>query len=135
MNTKLSLKQIMIAAAMAAGVSVVINAIVFLVGHATGIITDDVMIQPMQPLQIMPVIMASLLPTFVGAFVFFLFEKYSSNGFRNFSILAVVLLLLSFYSPFAMIPGASVSYSMALEVMHIVVAGSLLFFINKAKNR
>ena len=125
---------VLIAAAMAAGLSIIINAIIFFVCLATGIITDDIMVQPNQPLSILPVIISSTIPTFIGAFVFFLFEKYSENGFKYFSILAIVLLVLSFASPFTQIPGVTVAYALALNVMHIVVATSLLFFIKKAKN-
>lgn len=133
MNTKLSFKQIITAGAIAAGVSVVINAILFFIFKAAGVITDDIFIQPNQPLTIVPIIISSILPTLVGACIFFLFEKYSKNGFKVFSIIALVLMILSFVNPFMGIPNITVAYGIVLNVMHVVVALSLLYFIKRVK--
>lgn len=133
MNTKLTFKQSILAGLTAAGVAVVINAILFFILHAAGIITDDIFIQPNQPMTIVPIIMSSIIPTLIGSMVFFLFEKYSSNGFKIFSIVAIVLLVLSFMNPFMGIPNVTIGYGIALNVMHVVVAASLLYFIRKAK--
>lgn len=133
MNTKLHFKQVMIAAAIAAGVSVITNAILFFIFQAAGILTSDIMIQPNQPLSVIPVILASILPTFIAAIVFFLLEKYSKNGFKIFSILAIILLLLSFSNPFVAIPNVTIGYGLVLCLMHVVVAVSILFFIQRAK--
>lgn len=134
MNTKLNFKQIITAGAMAAGVSVIINSILFFVLKAAGIFTDDIFIQPNQPLTIMPIILSSVMPSLVGASIFFLFEKYSNNGFKIFSIVSIVLMVLSFVNPFMGIPGVTIAYGVALDLMHVVVALSLLYFIKKAKN-
>lgn len=133
MNSKLNFKQIMTAGAIAAGVSVVVNAILFLIAHSAGIITDTVFVQPNQPLTIVPVIMASIIPTLIGAMVFFLFEKYSDNGFKTFSVVAIVLLVLSLASPFMTVPDMPIGYGIVLDIMHVVVGLSLLYFIKKAK--
>ncbi|MFY8108389.1 MAG: DUF6069 family protein [Bacteroidia bacterium] len=134
MNTKLNFKQIITAGAMAAGVSVIINSILFFVLKAAGIFTDDIFIQPNQPLTILPIILSSVMPSLVGASIFFLFEKYSNNGFKIFSIVSIVLMVLSFVNPFMGIPGVTIAYGVALDLMHVVVALSLLYFIKKAKN-
>jgi Family of unknown function (DUF6069) len=134
MNTKLNFKQIITAGAMAAGASVVINVILYFVFHAAGIISDTVFVQPNQPLTVVPVIISSILPSLIGACVFFLFEKFTNNGFKIFSIVAVVLVLLSLASPFMQVQGMPVGYGVVLDVMHLVVAFSLLYFINRAKN-
>ena len=130
---KLNFKQIIIAGAIAAGVSVVINAILFFIFHYTGVISDDVFIQPNQPLTVVPVIISSILPTLIGACVFFLFEKFSNNGFKIFSIVAIVLMFLSFTSPFMAVQGMPVGYGVVLNIMHVVVVFSLLYFIKRAK--
>jgi hypothetical protein len=134
MNTKLNFKQIITAGAMAAGVSVIINSILFFVLKAAGIFTDDIFIQPNQPLTILPIILSSVMPSLVGASIFFLFEKYSNNGFKIFSIVSIVLMVLSFVNPFIGIPSVTIAYGVALDLMHVVVALSLLYFIKKAKN-
>jgi hypothetical protein len=133
MNTKLSFKQIIIAGAIAAGVAVVINAILFFIFHAAGVLTDDIMVQPNQPLNVVAIIMSSIIPTLIGACIFFLFEKFGKNGFKTFSIVAIILLVLSFGNPFFGIPNVTIAYGVVLDIMHIVVALSLLYFIKRAK--
>jgi hypothetical protein len=44
-----------------------------------------------------------------------------------------VLMVLSFSSPFLAIPGITFTYGIVLDLMHAVVALSLLFFIKRAK--
>lgn len=133
MNSKLSFKQIIIAGAIAAGCSAVINALLFFTFHAAGVLSDTILIQPGQPLTVVPIIMASILPSVIGASIFFLFEKYSANGFKIFSVISIVLLLLSFANPFMGIPKVTIGYGIVLNVMHVVVAFSLLFFLKRSK--
>jgi hypothetical protein len=133
MNTKLSFKQIFIAGLIAAGASAVINAILFFIFHAAGILTDNIMVQPNQPLTVAPVVISSILPTLIGACIFFPFEKYGRNGFKTFSIIAMILLVLSFVFPFLGIPNITIAYGIILVIMHIVVVLSLLYFIKRAK--
>jgi hypothetical protein len=133
MNAKLNFKQIITAGLIAAGTSAVINAILFFLFHSMGIITDNIFIQPNQPLSIVPIIISSVLPSLIGASIFFLFEKYSNNGLKTFNIVALLLMVLSFVNPFLGISGVTVAYAIALDVMHVVVALSLLYFIKRAK--
>lgn len=132
MNTKLTFQQSITAGAMAAGAAVVINAILFFIFHGVGVITDDIFVQPEQPMTVVPVIMSSIIPTIIGSIIFFLIEKYTNNGFGIFRIVSIVLVILSFGNPFFGIPNVTVAYGIALNVMHIVVAGTLLYFINKS---
>jgi Family of unknown function (DUF6069) len=135
MNSKLSFKQIITAGAIAGLCSMVINALLFLTFHAAGVLSDTILMQPGQPLTIVPIIMASILPSLIGASIFFLFEKYSANGFKIFSIISLILLVLSFVNPFMGIPGVTIGYGIVLNVMHVVVALSLLYFIKRAKKQ
>lgn len=134
MKTKLNFTQSIKAGAFAALVAAGINAVLFFIFHAMGIITDTIFIQPEQPMTIVPVLFSSIVPTLIASMVFFLFEKYSKNGFHSFRILAIILLVFSFINPFMGIPGVTTTYAIALNFMHIVVVGSLLFFIGKAVN-
>ena len=97
------------------------------------VLTDDIMVQPNQPLNVVAIIMSSIIPTLIGACIFFLFEKFGKNGFKTFSIVAIILLVLSFGNPFFGIPHVTIAYGVILDVMHIVVALSLLYFIKRAK--
>lgn len=133
MNSKLTFKQSITAGATAGAVSLVINAVLFFIFHAAGILTDDIMIQPNQPLTIVPIILSSVMPSIVGACIFFLFEKYATNGYKGFAILSIILLVLSFANPFMGIPNVTTAYALVLNLMHVVVAFSLLYFIKRAK--
>jgi hypothetical protein len=133
MNNKLSFKPIIVAGLIAASVSAVINTILFFVFQAAGVFTNDIMIQPNQPLSVIPIILSSIFPTLIASCIFFLFEKYGKNGFKTFSIVSIILLVLSFANPFFGIPNVTVPYAIVLNLMHIVVAFSLLYFIKRAK--
>jgi Family of unknown function (DUF6069) len=133
MEQKLNFKQVLTAGAIAGVAAAILNVLLFFIFHAVGIITDDIQVQPSQPLTIAPVLISSVLPSVVGAAVFFLFEKYTKNSFKLFTILALVLLVLSFGNPFLGIPNVTIGYAIALNLMHVVVAFSLLYFLKRAK--
>jgi hypothetical protein len=96
------------------------------------VFTNDIEIQPGQALSVIPVLISSIMPSIVGSMVFFMIEKYSSNGFKIFGVLTLVLVLLSFLNPFLKIPNITLMSGIILNVMHIVVGGLLLYFIKKA---
>jgi hypothetical protein len=125
----------MMAGLKAAGAATLINAILFLATKSAGIITDDIYVQPDQPLTIMPVMLGSIFPALIGSLVFFIMEKFSAKGFANFRILSIVLLIISFASPFMGIKGVTTGYALVLCLMHAAVAIPLLYFIGKAKGK
>ena len=133
MTTKLNFKQVMMAGLMAASVSAMINVLLFFMFKAMGWITDDIFVQPNQPLTLVPVLISSILPTLIASLVFFLLEKYTRNGFRIFSIISVILMLLSLAMPFTGIPNVTTNYALALDSMHFVVPLVLLYFINRTQ--
>jgi hypothetical protein len=132
MNIKLNFKQSIIAGLIAALTASIINALLFFIFHSIGVFTDDIEIQPGQSLTIVPVIFSSVMPSLIGACIFFTLEKYSTKGYKIFSVLSLVLVTLSFLNPFLMIPKVTLLYAIILNVMHIVVAAALLYFIKKA---
>ena len=97
---KVNFSQAIKAGALAAIVAVVINSILFFIFHQAGTISDSVFVEPNKPLTVMPVIISSTLPSILASIVFFFFEKFTKNGFRNFTILSIILGLLSLVSPF-----------------------------------
>lgn len=133
MTNKLSFKQVMMTGLTAAAISAIINAVLFFIFKSLGWITDDIFIQPNQPLTVVPVLISSIFPTLIGSVVFFLLEKYTQNGFRIFSIVTIILMLLSLAAPFKGIPNVTTMYALALEPMHFVVPLILLYFINRSK--
>ena len=81
---------------------------------------------------IAPIIFASIAPTLIATLVFFLFEKFTNNGFKIFRNISLVLMVISFVNPFMGIEGVTVGYALVLDIMHLVVVSSLLYFIGKA---
>jgi len=132
MKTKINFKQSIIAGLWAAITAVIINVILFLIFHAAGIITDSVFIKPGKPMDAIQIIIASVIPVLIASIVFFLIEKYTKNGFKIFTIVSIILLVLSFLDPFMAITGITTGYALALNLMHIVVVLALLYFIRKA---
>lgn len=131
---KPSFKKAITAALLAGVTAALINAVLFFIFKAAGLIDNDVLIpQNNQPLGALPVLLSSLIPSLLAGLVWYLFERYTNNGFRYFSILAIVLLVLSFANPFLGIPGIPVAMALALNCMHIVVVLSLLYFFKRAK--
>ena len=124
---KRSFKSIITAAAVAGIISAVVNSILYFIFHAAGVIPADVIIQGNQPLTLFPVLISSFVPSLLAGIVFYLFCRYTQNGYRYFSALAVVLLLLSFANPFIAIENIPLGMGIALNVMHIVVVASLLY--------
>lgn len=110
----------------------IINGILFTIFHALGIITDDVFIQPNMPMTLFPIIFSSVLPTIIASIVYFLIDKYTSNGYKIFRAVAIILLFVSFVNPFMGIPGISIAYGVALNFMHVVVVACLLYFIQRS---
>jgi hypothetical protein len=132
MKTKLNFKNSMMAGFTAGIAAGAINAVLFYIFHSMGIFVDSIEVQPGQPLTVLPVLISSLIPSLIASIVFFLIEKYTNQGFRIFSIVSIILLLLSFANPFMGIKGITFNYGIALDLMHIVVVASLLFFINRS---
>lgn len=135
MTEKLKFNSIFMAGLKAGVVSIALNAILFYAFHAAGVLSDAIKINEDHSLTIGPVVMASLVPSIIGACVFFLFEKFSNNGWRNFRILALVLFVITLANPFMGIPGVTVGFAVVLDLMHVVVAGSLIYFLGKLQSR
>jgi hypothetical protein len=132
MKKKVSFKNAFLAGLMAAGVAAAVNAILFFIFHAAGIISDTIEVQRGQPMTVVPVIMMSIIPTLVATLVFFLLERVTKNGYKIFMIVSVILLLLSFSNPFMAIKEVTIGYGIVLDLMHVVVVSALLFFLKKA---
>ena len=132
MKTKLNFKQSITAGLFAAIISALLNIILFYIFYAVGVFSDNIEIQPGVPLSAIPILISSILPSIIGSVVFFAIEKYSSNGFKIFMVLTIVLVVLSFLNPFLKIPNITLMSGIILNVMHVVVGGMLLYFIKRA---
>jgi len=131
MKTNVTLLQALKAGLFAGLAAALIKAVLYFIFHSAGIITDSVMVQPNTPMTVVPVVMASLVPSIIAALVFFVFARYITNGYRYFRILAIVLLVASFANPFVGIPNVPLGYALALNLMHIPVVLALFYFFNR----
>lgn len=130
---KLSFQKSLTSGLLAAGAATVVNVVLFLIFKSLNIITDDIFIQPGQPMGIVPIAISSIVPTLLASIVYFLLDKYTANGFKIFQIISLVLLIASFANPFLGIPNVTVPYAIALNTMHVVVVVFLLLFIGRAR--
>lgn len=130
---KPSFKESVTIGLLTAGVAAIINALLFQIFKKAGILTSDILIQPGTSLTIAPVVISSVFTSIVGGIAYFLFEKFMRNGYRNFLIFSIAFLLISFSGPFR-IPGVTMGYAIVLNLMHIVVAATLFYFIKRKRS-
>ena len=126
-----SVGRVLSLAAIAGVISAIVNVLLFQIGLATGAIPGDLIIPNAgEPLSAVPVIIASLLPSLVGGIVLVILNRFAKNPLRIFNIVAAVIVLLSFFSPFS-IPNVPIGMVVILELMHVVVAGVVVYVFNR----
>ena len=131
-TSKIASKKLLTVAPVAGLASAAVNTVLFFIGKATGLLSDSVLIQPAnEPLSLIPVIISSILPTLLAGGVLGLLNRFVAAPLRVFNIIAVVLLVLSFINPFAAIPNVPIGMGVWLNVMHVVVAGAVVFAFNR----
>ncbi len=107
-------------------VAAAVNAVLFFAAHSAGLFPATALVNG-QPLTVVPVIISSIVPVLVAAGVFALLGRFTQNPVRIFTVLAAVLLVVSFINPFMGIPGVTTAMALVLNVMHIVVAGLTVY--------
>ncbi len=109
----------------------ILNVILYFVGTSTGAIpTDFIIPNAGQPLTVVPVIMASIVPALIAGLVLAILARFTKKPLTIFNVLSVVLLVLSFWSPFT-VPGMPLGMIIILELMHVVVAGAVMLVFNR----
>lgn len=133
-NQKIQPGSLLKAVPLAAIIAAAINAILYLIGDATGIMDPSVGIPSetgVQAITLAPVLISSILPVLFAAGVLLLINRFSNNPLRVFGIVTVVLLVLSFANPFLGIPGMPVGMGIWLNLMHVVVAGAVWWVFSR----
>ncbi len=98
------------------------HAVVYLVAFAAGAIPQSIEIPNAGgPLSFTPVVFNSFVPALVGALLFALLGWLTGWPARNFRVLATVVLVLSFATPFT-IPSAPLAMVATLLLIHVVAA-------------
>ncbi len=125
---KIAAKKLLWVAPLAGAIAAVINSVLFLIGSATGLIDAAVLVPGMNtPITIVPVMMSSFIPSLIAGLVLGVMNYFLDKPFKVFRIVALILLILSFANPFMGIPGIPVGMGIWLNLMHVVVAGTVVY--------
>jgi hypothetical protein len=129
-----SMRKIWLTGLLAAAISAVVNAIIFFVAAATGLLDTNFVMQPLgQTLTVVPVIASSFIGVLVGTAVFAALAKFTSRPISIFRVVAIVVLVLSFIQPL-LIPNVPLGMLLTLELMH-VVAGVIAIYLLTTRTR
>jgi hypothetical protein len=132
MNQKVKLSKVLTYALIAALVSAIFNAVLFYIGVGIGFMDSTIVVPGAnQPITIVPVVISSIIPTIISALVLLGFNLFLNKPLKVFNILALVLLVLSFVNPFLAIPNIPIMMGVWLNLMHVVVAGVVVYVYNK----
>ena len=135
MKTLSHLWDIMVAIIKAAFAGVLLNSIIYLISLSTDLISSTLPVSPDgQPISILPVILASILPVIGAGFVYWVISLLTRRAYLYFAMISVVILIASFAMPFS-VPDMPVSMALILNVMHVVVAGSVLLYFSNLKSK
>lgn len=108
--------------AVAGVAAAMLNAVVYLVASAVRAIPQGVEIPNTGgPLPLGAVVVFSFVPALLAAGLLALLGRFARRPLRVFTVVAVVVFVLSLYTPFS-IPGAPVAMILTLELMHAVAA-------------
>ena len=115
----------MLAHGAAAGVAAAVtNAVVYSLASLLGAMPQGVVVDG-QPVTLGAVVTSSFAPAILAAVLFALLGRFTRRPVSIFRAVAVVLLLVSFVTPFS-IPGAPVSMIVALLLMHVVATAAIV---------
>jgi hypothetical protein len=81
----------------------------------------------LEPLPFVAVIMASIVPAFVGAGFLWLLNRFTSRPVTIFTVIAIAITLFSLAAPFQL--GISTPEAIILVLMHIVAGGAITYFL------
>jgi hypothetical protein len=111
----------------AAALAVATNGALFLIAVASGIF-PALTFQPDGGAQmsIEPILLVSFVGALAGVGLFALLRRWVARPTTIFLWVAAVALLISFAAPFA-VPGTALLQAVALNVMHVVVAGFVVW--------
>jgi hypothetical protein len=125
-----SYRRLAVGALTAAAAATVLNTLLYLVGRLLGAFPPYVLVQG-EPFSVVPVIMLSFFSVLIAALVFALFVRFVPRPRRVFYIVAAVIFVLMFFTPFT-IPAAPTVTVVILELMHVVAAAGAIWAVRQA---
>lgn len=119
-------------ALMAAAAAAVTNAVLFFIFQPLGAWPQDVIIPNAgQPMSLAPILIFSFVSVLGAAVVLGLLARFTGQPERNFYIVAAVVFIGFFFTPFT-IPDAPSIMVVALEIVHVPPALAALIVLPKA---
>jgi len=125
-NNEIGFQRLLKSAAKIAIGSVTGNLLVFFIARALG---ASFMLPAQGTLIMTQVIMASLVGVLGAVCVYIPLKRFTKNASRNFFVIAVLFLLISFGGPLT--TGADTGTVMALSLMHIITAVLCIRYISR----
>ncbi|MGN6484025.1 MAG: DUF6069 family protein [Thermomicrobiales bacterium] len=123
-----SWKDTIIGLVVATVASVVATAIAFVIVDAAGMIPDSVTIEQMNgdrsPIGIGEAIGATVTSWIIASVVFLLLRRFTAQPLKWFTIVAVVVCVVSFFEPPALIDDVPAKMIVGLDILHVVAAVS-----------
>ncbi|MFN8466870.1 MAG: DUF6069 family protein [Caldilineaceae bacterium] len=113
-------------------VAAVANAVLYFVGAALGWMPDTVLTPMGLPVTIVPVVASTVIALVVATIVYSILNRFTGNPNRWFTIIAVIVLVVSAVSPLSL-PGAPTMMIVLLEVMHVVAGISAIYFLRQSQ--
>ena len=113
-------------------VAAVVNAVLYFIGAALGWIPDTVLTPMGVPVTIVQVVASTVVALVVATIVYSILNRFTSNPNRWFTIIAVVVLVVSAVSPLTL-PGAPVMMIVMLELMHVVAGVAAIYFLRQSQ--
>ncbi|GAA4371055.1 hypothetical protein GCM10023185_46170 [Hymenobacter saemangeumensis] len=133
-TTQLSYAKMLRAIPMAAAAAALLNGVLYLIGYQFGLLSDSVRVPGQnEPIGLVPVVMASIMPMLLAGGALALLNRFTRRPLAIFTTLCLVLLVLSFANPFVAIPNIPLSMGLWLNLMHVVVVLSLLYFAGQTQ--
>lgn len=122
------LAQLALAAAAAAAA---VNTVLFFVFRPLGAWPQEVVVRGGQPMSLPPILIFSFIGVVGAAVVLALLARFTKKPERNFFIVAAVVFIGFFFTPFT-IPGAPSLMIVALELAHVPPAIAAVWALPKA---
>ena len=117
---------------MAIVVAAVANALLYFIGAALGWMPDTVLTPMGQPVTVVQVIASTVIALVVATIVYSILNRFTRNPNRWFTIIAVIVLVVSAVSPLSL-PGAPTMMIVLLEVMHLVGGIAAIYFLRQSQ--
>ena len=118
-------------ALMAAAAAALANAVLFFIFQPLGAWPQDVIAAGNQPMSLAPILIFSFVSVLGAAVVLGLLARFTGQPERNFYIVAAVVFIGFFFTPFT-IPDAPSVMIVALEIVHVPPALASLIVLPKA---